>query len=155
MNNHHGCNRLNVLNKQEQGARNDMRPSSRVGIRLVKPQIIAPLLVLLLWYFGDALFNCVFAFGHIIIELGETGIEHFYEALFHANRHTIQIFTAWTGLILLLIAIKIIQVIVFRHLSTKFPYKDNYNRLLFRIFINYWDTFMISFITWILAFFYL
>ena len=77
----------------------------------LRPQLIVPAFLLVFWYVGDAILGFILHLIHIVIELGEMGVEHLLEALFHVEGHTAQMLTAWTGLFIFIAVAKVIQIL--------------------------------------------
>jgi hypothetical protein len=80
-------------------------PSLRLDAPVISwpsPAISYSALVLVFWFWGDALLGFSLHVLHIVIEILELGLEHLLESLFHLHGHTAQMWTAWIGLTLIL-----------------------------------------------------
>ena len=66
------------------------------------PAMLYSALVLVLWFFGDAVLGVFLHLLHIVIEILELGLEHLLESLFHLEGHAAQMWTAWIGFTLIL-----------------------------------------------------
>jgi len=120
----------------------------------LKPQLIVPGVLLLLWYLGDAILGFILHLIHIVIELGEMGVEHLLEAMFHVEGHTAQMLTAWTGLFIFIAFAKVSQILLRRYFIARFQSWAYFNLWFKGLFRQYWDTLVISLLVWLLSVFY-
>jgi hypothetical protein len=120
----------------------------------LRPQLIVPALLLVFWYAGNFILGFILHLIHIVIELGEMGVEHLLEALLHVEGHTAQMFTAWTGLFVFIAFAKFLQILIRRYFIARFRTWHFFNLWFRGLFRQYWDTLVISLLVWLLSVFY-
>jgi hypothetical protein len=120
----------------------------------LRPQLIVPGLLLLFWYVGDVVLGFILHLIHIVIELGEMGVEHLLEAMFHVEGHTAQMLTAWTGLFIFIAVAKVSQIRLRRYFIARFQSWAYFKHWLKGLLWHYWDTLVISLLVWLVSVFY-
>lgn len=108
-------------------------------------------LVLVLWFFGDAVLGVSLHLLHIVIEILELGLEHLLENLFHLEGHAAQMWTAWIGFTLILMLCMFSYWHVYSVLTAKFQSWNHFSRCARRWAREHWMQWSLPLLTLLLS----
>jgi len=115
------------------------------------PAVLYSALVLVLWFFGDAVLGVSLHLLHIVIEILELGLEHLLEKLFHLQGHAAQMWTAWIGFTLILLLCMFSYWHACNVLTAKFQSWDQFRRSARRWAREHWEQWSLPSLTLLLS----